>query len=145
VRRGVTLVEMMVVAVLLAMLLSIAGVLFHGLHEAHDRTAAALSDLEAATRFLECVRHDARHATRAEAVDGELRLELPGGPARWRFADGVATSGTGREFRGAFQGVVFARDGRLVTVTVELRRRDGSSAFRPRISTAVYCPNLEER
>jgi hypothetical protein len=142
---GILLIELVVWLVLsLAAFLSLYAA-FGAVHDACSRVQGAVEDLDESARLLDDLKSDLRQATKLRLWKEVIWLKLPDGrEVMWSFAGeaGVLreTAGDDRPYAAAFESFEFGRDGRLVTIDVELRR-DPRGAFRPRLRAAAFPRN----
>ena len=119
---------------------------YQAFEEAHFRVVDATSDLETGTRLLEDIKEDLRFARTIEVTPSSMILGLQEErKITYEYiAKEQAVMRTGTRYARTFEAVSFQRNGRIVTVEVELLRPVGGSGMRPRLEAVVFCRNLEE-
>jgi hypothetical protein len=141
-----TLIELSICVVVMALAITIVSMLLHAVHESYDRTGQALGDVATASRLLDDLKADLRRARSLAIAPDRIDLEFETGlRATWSVTPAVVKrdgDGPAREYEGALDSLALRREGRMAAIELELRRRNPASEFRPRISAAVFLRNL---
>jgi len=142
-RRGMTLIELSVCVIVMALAIAIVSMMLHSIHESFHKTGDALGDVASASRLLDDLKADLRRARTVTLAADRFDLEFEAGiRTAWLVMPTMITregDGPTREYR--VESLAIRRAGRLAIVEIELRRRNPASGYRPRIGSTVILRN----
>ena len=78
-RRGMTLIELSVCVIVMALTISIVSMLLHTVHESFTKTGQALGDVATASRLLDDLKADLRRARTVAIAPDRVDLEFETG------------------------------------------------------------------